>query len=76
MEALLAQPYFLQLLIAGFLWTFPWKAWALWLAARRGDIWWFLALLLLNTLAVLDIIYIFVVAREKDHHEDSPKTEE
>jgi hypothetical protein len=46
------------------LWTFPWKAWALWLAARRGDIWWFLALLLLNTLALLDIIYIFLIAKQ------------
>ena len=34
------------------LWALPWKGWALWLA-----------LLVLNTLAILDIIYIFVVAK-------------
>ncbi|PCH91899.1 hypothetical protein COB80_01250 [Candidatus Kaiserbacteria bacterium] len=45
------------------LWTLPWKGWALWLAARRGEKWWFIALLVLNTLAILDIIYIFVVAK-------------
>jgi hypothetical protein len=69
MEALFAQPYFIYVLAAAFLWSFPWKAWALWLAARRGDLWWFLALLFLNTLAILDIIYIFVVARQKDTKE-------
>jgi hypothetical protein len=62
--------YSLYLLGAILLWTFPWKAWALWLAARRGDIWWFLALLLLNTLAILDIIYIFLVAKQKDTKEE------
>jgi hypothetical protein len=68
--------YSLYMLGAILLWTFPWKAWALWLAARRGDIWWFLALLLLNTLAILDIIYIFVVAKQKDVREGSQKTDE
>ncbi len=48
------------------LWTLPWKAWALWLAARRGEKWWFIALLVLNTLAILEIIYIFLVAERRD----------
>lgn len=41
------------------LWTLPWKGAALWKAARRGHIGWFLTLILLNTLGILDIIYIF-----------------
>lgn len=61
--------YTLWALFAVLLWTFPWKAWALWLAARRGDIWWFLILLFLNTLAVLDIVYIYFVAKQKDTRE-------
>lgn len=48
------------------LWTLPWKGWALWLAARRGEKWWFIAILVLNTLAILEIIYIFGIARRKD----------
>ena len=48
------------------LWTLPWKGWALWLAARRSEKWWFIALLLINTLAILEIIYIFVVAKRDD----------
>ena len=43
-------------------WTLPWKGYALYQAAKRGDIKWFIAILILNTLAILDIIYLgFVV---------------
>lgn len=51
------------------LWTLPWKGWALWLAARRGEKWWFIAILVLNTIAVLEIIYIFGIAQRKDSTE-------
>jgi methionyl-tRNA synthetase len=56
-------------LVALALWTIPWKAWALWLAARRGDLKWFLALVIINTLGILDIVYIFAVAKQKDRTE-------
>ena len=46
------------------LWTLPWKGVALWKAARRRDISWFVAILILNTLAILEIIYIFFVSRK------------
>lgn len=48
------------------IWVLPWKGWALWLAAKRGEKWWFIAILVLNTLAILDIIYIFAIAKKKD----------
>jgi len=51
------------------LWILPWKGWALWLAARRKEKWWFIALLVLNTLAVLEIIYIFAIAKRHDTRE-------
>ena len=50
------------------LWTLPWKGWALWLAARRTEKWWFIAILALNTIAILEIIYIFGIARRDDGH--------
>jgi len=53
------------------LWVLPWKGWALWLAARRKEKWWFIALLVVNTLAILEIIYIFGVAKRKDSKQDS-----
>jgi len=41
------------------LWTIPWKAVALWKSARANQVWWFIALLLINTLAILEILYIY-----------------
>jgi len=54
------------LLVLAALWVLPWKGWALWLAARRKEKWWFIALLVVNTLAILEIIYIFAVAKKSD----------
>jgi hypothetical protein len=54
------EPAFIApLIILLALWTLPWKGYALWLSARNGQKWWFIALLLINTLAILEIIYIF-----------------
>lgn len=47
------------------LWTIPWKGLALWKAARLNDKRWFVALLIINTLAVLEILYIFVFSKRK-----------
>ncbi|HIE17948.1 MAG TPA: hypothetical protein EYP71_07120 [Dehalococcoidia bacterium] len=46
-------------------WTLPWKGVALWRAAGNKHLWWFIALFLLNTLAILDIIYIFAFSKKK-----------
>ena len=54
------------LLILFLLWSLVWSGWALWLAARRGEVAWFVALLVLNTLGLLEIFYIFVIAKQKD----------
>jgi hypothetical protein len=56
-------------LLALALWTLPWKAWAMWLSARRGDFWWFIAFSLINTIGILEILYIFLVAKQRDTRE-------
>lgn len=56
---LLNNPLLLALIV---LWTLPWKGVALWKAARLYQKWWFIALLVLNTLAILEIVYIFFIA--------------
>lgn len=48
-----------------FLWILPWKGVALWKAARMRDKWWFIALLVLNTLGILEIVYIFTISKRK-----------
>lgn len=53
------------MLILALVWTLPWKGVALWRAARNGHLIWFIALLLINTLGILEILYIFVFGKSK-----------
>jgi hypothetical protein len=50
------------ILLAG-LWSLPWKAIALWKSARQGSKPWFIALLVINTLGALEILYIFYFSK-------------
>lgn len=45
------------------LWSLFWKGLALWHSSRRGESWWFIALLILNTVGILEIVYLFVFAK-------------
>lgn len=54
----------LWLMVALAIWTLPWKGVALWKAAKRQDMIWFVALLILNTVAILEIFYIFFIAKK------------
>lgn len=47
-------------------WSLAWKGIALWKAARLSHKNWFIALLVVNTLGLLDIAYIFLVARKEE----------
>jgi len=47
------------------LWAIPWKGLALWKAARNSHKKWFVALFLVNTMAILEIIYIFYFSKER-----------
>ncbi len=44
-------------------WALVWKGLALWHAARRGQYWWFVILLVVHTMGILEIIYLFFVAK-------------
>ena len=47
------------------IWTLFWKGCSLWIAAKENKKWWFLILLVVNTVGILEIIYIFYVAKKK-----------
>lgn len=47
------------------LWSLVWKGWALWKAAKADSKVWFVVLLLVNTIGILDILYIFVFSSMK-----------
>ena len=44
-------------------WSMVWKALALWHSAKRGQKVWFVILFLVNTAGLLEIIYLFTVAK-------------
>ena len=46
------------------IWSIIWKGLALWKAARRGSKPWFVALLVINTAGILEILYLFVFSKE------------
>lgn len=45
------------------LWTVFWKGLALWHSARRGEPSWFIVLLIINTIGILEIVYLFAVVK-------------
>lgn len=51
-------PFLVPILIVVALWTTVLKGFALWHAARGSQKWWFVALLLLNTIGILEIVYL------------------
>jgi hypothetical protein len=48
-----------------FIWTYVWKLLALWKAATKKSVVWFIVLALVNTVGILEILYIFVFSKMK-----------
>lgn len=48
------------------IWTMIWKGLALWKAATNRQSVWFIILFIINTLGILDIIYLFAVKTKKN----------
>ncbi len=55
------------------LWILPWKGVALWKAAKNSHKKWFIALLILNTFAILEIVYIFYFSKQKSQKSEKQK---
>lgn len=58
------------ILILLLIWTLPWKGVALWKAARRSDRNWFIALLILNTVGILEIAYILFFSKRTEKNKE------
>ncbi|MBI2098744.1 MAG: hypothetical protein HYT49_03830 [Candidatus Wildermuthbacteria bacterium] len=69
MEAFISTSIGMVLLFALVLWMLWWKGVALWRAAHREEKKWFVALLIFNTLSVLEILYVFVFSKQKENKE-------
>lgn len=47
------------------LWSIFWKGLALWKSAINDERYWFIALLLINTAGILELLYLFIFAKNK-----------
>lgn len=47
------------------IWSLAWKGVALWRAAHRDEKKWFIALFMVNTIGILEILYLYVFSRDK-----------
>jgi methionyl-tRNA synthetase len=45
------------------IWSLIWKALALWKSARKNRMIWFIVLLVVNTVGILEILYIFIFSK-------------
>ena len=55
----------LWLLIALLVWSVLWKLLALWKSARKNHPVWFIVIALVNTIGILEILYIYIFSEIK-----------
>jgi hypothetical protein len=53
------------LLFVLFLWSLLWKGIALWRASKNDQRNWFVVMLIVNTIGILEIAYLFFFAKKK-----------
>ncbi len=61
MIELMNNPRFVLMITVVGIWSLIWKGIALWKAGQRKDKPWFIALLVVNTIGLLEIIYIYFI---------------
>ena len=57
--------WFILFLAALIIWDLVWRGIALWKAARNNDNIWFIFLLIINSVGILPIIYIFFFSKKR-----------
>ncbi|MEN9740737.1 MAG: hypothetical protein RLZ72_1003 [Actinomycetota bacterium] len=62
---LVGHPFALGLVISVALLVLTLKGFALWRAARAKSLGWFIVLLVVNTLGILELLYLFVFGKKK-----------
>ncbi len=60
-------PWLLPVIILLAIWTLVWKGLALWRASHLNQKGWFIALLVINTLGILEIIYLAITEKKQQN---------
>lgn len=72
----LISPENMWLFIVLSVWSLIWKGFALWHASARRQKIWFIVLLIVNTAGILEIIYLFFVAKVQTKKSELSSQEE
>jgi methionyl-tRNA synthetase len=74
-ESLLAYVTDHPWIVIALIWTMIWKGLALWQAAKRSEKIWFIAMLVVNTVGILEIIYLsYLYFKDKKSTPATPET--
>lgn len=65
---ILENPRMFAAFVLFLIWSFAWKGFALWKSAKNNQKKWFIAILILNTLGLLEIIYLFYFCKPPKEH--------
>jgi hypothetical protein len=57
------------------LWSSVWKLLALWKSARKNNLTWFVVLGILNTVGILDMLYIYVFSEKTSKAKKAEKVQ-
>ncbi len=61
-------------LLIALVWSLSWKGVALWKSAGKKEKWWFIAFLVVNTLGVLEIAYIYYFSKRRNGGAEKTKS--
>ncbi|MGD0577140.1 MAG: DUF5652 family protein [Candidatus Staskawiczbacteria bacterium] len=64
---LLNNPVYAVLFGVLMIWSLVWKGFALWKSARNSQSVWYVVMLVVNTVGILEIIYILFFANKKEN---------
>jgi len=59
-------PLYIVLLVIAIAWSLTWKGMALWKSARHNQPAWFVCLLVVNALGLLEIIYLLFFQKKEN----------
>ncbi len=69
-----SSPWFMPLISVLVVWDTVWKGIGLWRAGRNNQLGWFIALLVVNSVGILPIVYILFFQRKKEETVIIPKS--
>jgi len=69
LNTILNNPFNQTVFILVIIWSLIWKGFSLWRAARNTQRNWFIAMLIINTFGILEIIYLFYFSKSPSQKE-------